>query len=224
MPPRIIDCEQNSPEWFAARAGIPTASEFATVMAKGVKAGTASKTRRTYMLKLAGERLTGELSESYSNVHMERGHEMEEEARSAYAFITGATPQSVGFVRNDDAGCSPDALLGEDGVLELKTALPHVLLDKLLRGTFPPEHKAQCQGALWVCEREWIDLAIFWPALPLFITRAHRDEEYIRTLADTVARFNEELAETVARVERYRGNPKAALRNDLEASVEAAHA
>jgi len=194
----IFDCEQNSPEWYAARAGIPTASEFATVLAKGE-----GKTRRTYLLKLAGEILTGELMESYSNSHMERGKIMEDEARDCYAFMTDADIHRVGFIKSGPKGCSPDSLIGDKGMLEIKTALPHLLIDILLKDEFPPQHKAQCQGALWVAEREWIDIAIYWPRLPLFVKRAYRDDGYIANLAGAVAAFNTELAETVERVRSY---------------------
>ena len=209
---QIFDCAQRSPEWFAARAGLPTASEFSTILAKGE-----GKTRRTYLLKLAGELATGEPMESYDNAAMERGRMMEDEARDLYAFATDAELTSVGFIRNGQKGCSPDALIGDSGMLEIKTAAPHVLIDKLLKDDFPPEHKAQCQGGLWVAEREWIDIAIYWPKLPLFTKRAFRDADYIRTLAAEVDRFNDELAETVERVRRYGGGLKA----DLTASLAA---
>ena len=99
MPAEIIVCEQNSPEWFEARRGIPTASMFATVMAKGKDKGP-SLTRATYMRKLAGEIITGEPMENYSNAHMERGHSMEGEARDFYAFLTSDPPEQVGFIRH----------------------------------------------------------------------------------------------------------------------------
>jgi hypothetical protein len=198
----IFDCAQGSPEWFSARLGLPTASEFATVMAKG-RDGGASLTRKTYMLKLAGEILTGEPAENFSNGHMERGKIMEAEARDLYAFTYDAYLTSVGFVRNGNKGCSPDSLIGDAGMLELKTKLPHLLIECLLKDDFPPEHKAQCQGALWVAEREWIDIAIYWPKLPLFVKRARRDDGYIANLAGAVDAFNDELQETVRRIRRY---------------------
>ena len=66
----------------------------------------------------------------------------------------------------------------------------------------------QCQGALWIAEREWIDIGCYWPKLPLFVKRAYRDEDYIRTLADAVDRFNDELGETVERIRRYGAGPE----------------
>lgn len=206
---QIIHCEQGSGDWFRARMGIPTASEFASLLANG-KGGGESKMRRTYMLKLAGEIITGDPMESYCSADMERGRIMEGEARDLYAFMTDIEPQRVGFVRSGDKGCSPDALIGADGMLEIKTKSPHILLDVLLKDEFPPEHRAQCQGALWVAEREWIDLACYWPRLPLFVRRAYRDDGYIATIAGAVRQFNEELAEIVERVRRYGAEREAA--------------
>lgn len=195
----VFTCDQGSPEWFACRLGIPTASMFATVMARG-KDGGASVTRRTYLLKLAGEILTGEPADNFSNDHMQRGHDMEADARNLYAFLEDAEPEQIGFIRNGGAGCSPDSLIDSDGLLEIKTKLAHLHIEALLRDGIPPEHRAQCQGQLWVAEREWLDLAIYWPKLPLIVRRVHRDEAYIRQIADAVAGFSDELADVVARV------------------------
>lgn len=200
MAPRIIDVEQGSPEWFAARAGLATASEFSSIMAKGE-----GKMRRSYMMKLAGEIITGQPTEPYSNAHMERGKVMEDEARDAYVFLMDAFPEACGFIRDDNkrAGYSPDSLLGGDGLLEVKTKLPHLMVDIILKDEFPPEHKAQCQGGLWVSGREWIDIICYWPGMPMFVKRAHRDNGYIANLAGEVARFNDDLDGMVETVRRY---------------------
>lgn len=202
----IHTCEQGSSDWFKVRAGIPTASMFATVMAKG-RDGGASLTRKTYLMKLAGEIVTGEPMDSYSNADMERGRAMEEEAREMYAFRHEAEPELVGFIVNGSKGCSPDALVGSTGLLEIKTKAPHLLIECILRDDFPPGHKAQCQGALWVAEREWIDLAIYYPKMPLVVYRATRDEVFLAQLSDAVDRFNDELAAMVEKVRAY-GQPK----------------
>jgi hypothetical protein len=206
MSAQIIDCEQGTPEWFAARLGIPTASEFSTVMAKGE-----GKTRKSYMLKLAGEILTGEAMESYTNANMERGKIMEDEARDLYAFLKNCDPQRVGFIRNGNAGCSPDSLIGETGGLEIKCALPHIQIDRLMKDELPSEHKAQVQGSIWIAEREFWDFASYCsPKLPLFVKRVARDNGYIATLAGEVARFNDELQAVVERIRNYGAEAKAA--------------
>ena len=192
------DIEQGTPEWFAVRAGIPTASMYATVMASG-KGGAASKTRRTYMLKLAGERLTGEPMDNYSNHHMERGHEHEPLARDAYALLMDVEPEQVGFIRTGDTGASPDSLVGDNGLVEIKSKLAHLHLDVLDRDEVPCEHTVQVQGQIWVAEREWCDFVSYCPRLELFVKRVYRDEEKIQEIATAVDKFNYELNEFVAR-------------------------
>ena len=201
----VYDCEQGSEDWFRARMGIPTASEFGTVLAP--RAGSEGKMRRTYLHKLAGEIITGEPMERYGNAHMDRGHEMEAEARSLYAFMSDADPTQIGFLRNGQKGCSPDSLIGDAGMLEIKTKLPHLLIDCILKDDFPAEHKAQCQGALWVAEREWVDIAVYWPRMPLFVKRAYRDEEYISKLSDAIDAFNADLVAVVDRIKAYGVEP-----------------
>lgn len=209
MTMTIIECEQGSDLWFRSRMGLPTASEFGTILAKG-KTGGESKTRRTYLLRLAGEILTGEPMEAFSNAHTERGKVQEDEARNLYAFMTDSDPEQVGFIVNGAKGCSPDSLIGTDGGLEIKSCLAHIQIDRLLRGELPAEHKAQIQGSLWVTEREWWDFASFSPGLPLFVTRVPRDQGYIANLAGAVEKFNEELAETVERIRSYGREPERA--------------
>lgn len=195
----IYDCTQNSPEWFAARRGIPTASEFATVLAKG-RGGGDSVTRRKYLLTLAGQLLTGEIVQAWAgNEHTERGHAMEDDARQLYAFQCDADPQCVGFMRRGRAGASPDSTLGDDGILEIKTKLPHLQLDVLELDRLPPEHVAQVQGQLWISGRSYCDFVSYWPRLPLFVERVERDETYILTLAQAIADFNGELDAIVAK-------------------------
>lgn len=200
MTLQIFDCEQGTPEWFACRAGIPTASEFHTVLAKG-RGGGESKTRRTYLYKLVGERLTGQPTESYTNAHMERGKAMEDEARQLYAFLHDVQPQRIGFMRYGDCGASPDSLIGDDGGCEIKTHLPHIHLPILDADELPPDNKAQVQGCLMVSGREWWDFISYWPRLPIFIKRVYRDEPYIQALRCAIDEFNEELA---AMEQRYR--------------------
>ena len=205
----IIDCEQGSPEWFQARLGIPTASCFKDVLAQNVARTGPGLTRATYMRRLAGEIITGQPAETFKSSEMERGNDMETDARNNYTFKLRADPIRVGFVRNGNVGCSPDSFLGDDGILELKTQKAELLIATLDADRFPPEHIAQCQGALAVTGRKWVDLCVYWPGMPLFVKRAQRDEEYIRMLTTELDRFNGELADMVARIRSY-GQRKAA--------------
>lgn len=196
------DIEQGTPEWFAVRAGIPTASEFDAVCAKVGPRGGQPVGRRKYMMRLIGERMTGEVEASFSNFHMERGKRMEPDARELYAYETGNEVQQVGFVRHEgfSAGCSPDSLIGEEGALEIKTKLPSIMCEVLLSQEIPAEHVYQLQGTLWITGRQWIDFVAYWPNMPVFIKRAYRDEAKIAEIADGVAKFNSELEELLAKL------------------------
>ena len=187
---------QGSENWFRARMGIPTASMFHVLMATG-RGGTESVQRAKYLRQLAGELVTGDPMESYSNDYMARGKEMEAEARRAYAFRTNRDPVQVGFVKRGSMGCSPDSLVDEDRVLEIKTQAPHLLIETLRKGTFPPEHRAQCQGSLLVTGRQFVDLSVFWPKMPPFLVTAERDEPYLRELQDAIDVFNLEVRRMV---------------------------
>jgi hypothetical protein len=202
----VFDCAQGSPEWFDCRKGIPTASEFHKLFMKGQKKGEESKTRRRYMLELIGERMTGQPRDTYSSYHMERGKEMEAEACKLYAMIEDADLQTVGFIRRDEkAGCSPDRLVGKNGLLQIKTMMPPLLLD--LHLTTKPEdyteHDCQLYGELWVAghEREWSELFIYWPGIKPFRKRVYRDEVKIKSIELGVELFHNEMAELMQRLE-----------------------
>lgn len=190
----IFNCEQGTPDWFEARRGVVTASRFSDVLAKGQ-----GITRRKYLLTLAGEAITGEVAESYSNAHMERGHVMEADARNLYAFEHDVEPELVGFMRRGRAGASPDSLIGDEGLLEIKSKLPHLQLDVLDKGKLPSDHVAQVQGQLWISGRAWCDFVSYFPKLPLFVVRVERDEAYIASLSQAVADFVGELDSYIAK-------------------------
>ena len=195
----IINCEQNSPEWLKARRGIVTASEFDSVLAKGQ-----GKTRAKYMRTLAGQILSGRIEEGFSNAHMDRGHEQETEARNLYALMRDAEPELIGFMRRGRIGASPDGLIGDAGMLEIKTKLQHLQVECLIDDRLPPEHKAQVQGQLWVSGREWVDFVSYCPGLPLFVKRVERDERYIAELKIAVDDFIAELDQMVAKLQQYK--------------------
>jgi hypothetical protein len=128
---------------------------------------------------------------------MERGNQMEAEALDAYNALFGAKLQKAGMFRNAVAGCSPDALIGASGILEIKTQKPELLVATIEADEFPAEHVAQCQGALWVCDRVWVDLMVYYTGMPVFVKRAWRDEPYMADLAREVELFNDDLAALV---------------------------
>lgn len=196
------DIEQGTPEWHELRRGIVTASEFHTVLAhgKGGK-GTPSVTRRKYMLNLISDRMGGAPSDGYSNRQMERGKAMEADALRLYNALYAPT-ERVGFVkRNDDVGCSPDAFVGDSGMVQVKTAEPCIQLERVLNPALPAEHVCQVQGELWVCEREWSDFMSYWPGLPPMVVRVYRDETQIKSIELGVEMFLNEMHELMAQLE-----------------------
>lgn len=201
MPAEFFDVEQGSSEWHELRRGIPTASMLKVLMVDNdTKAG-----RTTYLHKLAGERITGVPATSFVNDAMERGKTMEPEIRRQYSFMRDCEPQQVGFVRNGKCGASPDALIGDDGMMEAKSAEPHILIPMLLKQKadpkyFPNEHRAQAQGNLMVAECDWIDLIVFAHPKLMLIARAYRDENYIAQLRDAVDLFDLELRRLVTKL------------------------
>ena len=209
----FLDIAQRSPEWYEARLGIPTASRFGSIMARGQ-----GKMRRSYLTQLVAERLTGELQDTYDNHHMARGRREEDAALDRYAIANWDVElRRVGFVRMQLAGgwigCSPDALVGGDGMAEVKCPMPARVIDTVLSGGV--EHRPQVQGGLWITGRAWCDLIIHNADMRLEIIRVERDAGYIAALAEEVQQFLTELAAIEARF----GDPQAVLRAQLEASL-----
>lgn len=189
---------QGTPEWLAARAGHVTASRFSDVLAK-VKVGEAAS-RARYRWELVTERLTGQPVESYRNKAMERGQELEPDARLAYEAQTGNMVLEVGFLSHQTAalvGCSPDGLIDDDGGLEIKCPDNPVIHVQTIHGGMPSEHIAQVQGAMWVTGRKWWDFVSYDPRMPeklrLYVQRILRDEDYIAKLSAEVAAFQGEV-------------------------------
>ena len=197
----IRDIEQGSQDWLNLRLGIVTCSELDCLLVNGKGQAGFGAGAFTYMDTLIGERITGEAADPFQgNRHTERGHELEGKARELYVARTEAELDQVAIILNHGIGYSPDALIAADGLSEIKTKLPKFQVGVILAGEVPKEHIAQCQGGLWVSEREWIDFISYWPGMPLFIKRMHRDEAMIRTISERVKTFYELLDERMERV------------------------
>lgn len=191
------DIIQRSPEWFAARLGIATASRFNAVLAK-IKTGESAE-RRNYRAQLVVERLTGKQVETYQNAAMQHGTEQEPFARMAFAANTSVIVEEVGFLRHAEieAGCSPDGLIDEDGMIEIKCPFQTAIHIDSLKNGMPKEHVPQVQGQMWIAGRQWVDFVSYDPRMPeklqLFVQRIQRDDEYIANLSKEVAAFMEEV-------------------------------
>lgn len=202
-----MNAPQGTEAWLSERAGCATASRFSDVLAK-IKTGEAAS-RRKYRLQLVTERLTGNPVMGYVNAAMQRGTEQEPFARAAYEAVTGVLVDQVGFVRHPDVawcGASPDGLVEDDGLVEIKCPESTTHLEWLEAGRAPPEHVPQIQGQMWVTGRKWCDFVSYDPRFPerlqLFWVRVDRDDSYIATLAAEVQVF---LAEVQSMHDRLMG-------------------
>lgn len=192
----LAHIEQGSDEWFAARCGVVTASNF-----KAVMTGGRGKTRLNYMRRLRDEIVTGRPAPpTYQSAAMERGCKLEPRARDVYTEKSGHDVREVGIVYLDEdkrIAASPDGLIGLEGGLEIKCPLPHNHMKYVQDGVVPTQYVPQVQGNLWVTGRDWWDFVSYAPEIAndshIMIHRVYRDESYIRRLRDEVLRFVEEL-------------------------------
>ncbi len=200
----IREIEQGSEAWLRLRLGIVTCSEVDLLMVKGKGEAGFGVGAFTYMDRLIGERITGAEAEPWrGNGSSARGHKLEPVVRDLYCLRTDTGPdqiQQAGIILNHGIGYSPDGLVGDNGLIEVKTKVPEKLVSVILDDKVPAEHAAQCMGGLWVSEREWIDFLGYWPGMPLCLVRVYRDEDYIRKLADRVKTFYEIMEARMERV------------------------
>jgi hypothetical protein len=200
---------QGSPEWLSLRAGIPTASCFEKILTPG---GEPSKQATAYLYKLVAERIIGRPIDTFTGTPWtERGTQFEAEAVAYYETMRDLDTVKVGFVTNDagTVGASPDRLVGDEGVLEIKVPAPHTHVGYLLSRAVEKDHKVQVQGQLWVAERQWCDVLAYSPdGLPPIIIRVERDDEYIRKLAAVVGEFASKVEEAVAGLRMNRGEER----------------
>jgi putative phage-type endonuclease len=190
--------DQRSPEWFAARLGKVTASRVSDVIAK-TKTGY-STSRDNYMAQLICERMTGTQAESFTNAAMAWGTETEPLARAAYEAKKDVLVDEVGLITHpyiSMAGASPDGVVGDDGVLEIKCPNTATHFETLLKGEMPSKYIPQVQWQMACTSRKWCDFVSFDPrvddGLKLFVIRINRDSEYIKMLEDEVMKFLREL-------------------------------
>jgi hypothetical protein len=187
---KIIDVVQGSPEWFACRCGIPSASNFDKIITID---GKPSTQRKKYLYQLAGERLLGKAEETYQNAAMQRGIELEPEARELYNLVFNVDAVQTGFWIKDGYGCSPDGLVGDDGLIELKCPTLPVHIGYLLDNKLPSEYVQQVQGQLLVTDREWCDFVSYYPGLDPLIIKVKPDLKFQAALKTELGLFCTEL-------------------------------
>lgn len=194
--------EQKSPEWFAARCGRATGSRIADVVAK-TKSGF-SASRANYMAQLVVERMTGKVAESFTNSAMDWGNEQEPFARAAYEAYSSVLVDEVGMVEHptvEMSGASPDGLVGDDGLVEIKCPNTSTHIDTLMDKEVPKKYYDQMQWQMACTGRSWCDFVSFDPRMPeglqLFVKRVERNDEYIAELEGDVATFLQEVSSKV---------------------------
>lgn len=189
----LEDLRQGTPEWFDARRGIPTASHFGEIITPAK--GDLSKSADGYIAMLIDEIVRPDADEGFKgNQHTERGHELEPKARNWYAFTQCVQPRQVGFIMRDDgmAGCSPDALIGEDGGLEIKCPDGPTHIRYLLAGSLPDAYKPQVHGNLAITGREWWDFLSYCPGYKPLLIRVLPDD-YTEKVVKALDQFVERL-------------------------------
>lgn len=197
---KIVDCIQGSPEWFSARCGIPSASNFDQII---TTKNESSKQRTKYLYRLAGERVSGIAEETYQNNAMLRGIELEAEARNLYQVIKDIEVKQFGFCLTEGkfvVGASPDGLVDDKGCIEIKCPTMAVHVGYLLENKLPIDYFQQTQGQLFVTEREWVDFVSYYPGIKPLIVRVERDEQFIKALELELEKFCVELEEIVNKI------------------------
>jgi putative phage-type endonuclease len=196
----ILDVDQGSPEWDAARLGIPTASNFDNII---TSKGEPSKQATEYMYKLAVERITGKKIDGFKSDAMQRGNDLEADAVRFYELSRNVETTKVGFVYKDELkkfGASPDRLIGTDGLAEIKCPLAHTHVEYLLEKKMPTKYVVQVQGQMYVTDAKWTDFISYFPAMPPFIIRVMRDDALIGRLEMELIRFCRDLDALVERL------------------------
>jgi len=194
--------EQGSEEWFAERCGKVTASRIGDLMAQ-TKSGWGAS-RANYAAQLVAERLTGTPAETFSNAAMKWGTETEPQARAAYEFYSGLSVAEVGFVPHptiSQSGASPDGLVGDDGLVEIKCPNTATHIETLLGGVVPGKYNYQMQWQMACTGRDWCDWVSYDPRMPesmrLFTKRVMRDDTLLAILTNEIQIFLAEVDQTV---------------------------
>lgn len=199
--------EQRSEEWFQARLGKVTASRVADVLAK-IKSGE-SASRRNYKIQLVSERLTGEKQETYINQAMQDGIDREFYARERYVQQFGEV-EEIGFIKHPtlEAGASPDGMVGDDGIIEIKCPMGSTHTETLMTQDIPSKYIPQVQFQLLVTGRKWCDFVSYNPMFPehlqVFVKRVEADPVYQKELESEVKQFLSEVDNVINKLKEIK--------------------
>ena len=195
------DLTQGTDEWLEARRGIVTASVVGQLVTTRTKKPANNDTSRGLMMTLLAERITGFIDPVYVSEDMLRGTMEEPIARQAYADHTGTEVEQVGFMTEDIGsarlGYSPDGLVGDDGLIEIKSRRPKKHVKTILEDRVPPENMAQIQCGLLVSGCAWLDYVSYCGGMPLWIKRVYPDDQWQDAIAEAVTQFEDLAAEAL---------------------------
>jgi putative phage-type endonuclease len=183
---RVTEFEQRTEGWFQARLGKPSASSFHKLI---TPTGKPSASAMSYVDELVAERITGKQANVFVSEAMQRGTDLEPLAKEVYELISGESVFDIGFCLHDDleAGCSPDGLVGDHGLLEIKCPMGNTMVSYLRAGNvLPSTYIPQVQGQMWVTDREWCDFMAYHPDMTVLLVRVERDQEFIDKLVEQV--------------------------------------
>jgi hypothetical protein len=195
----ILDHEQGSDEWLRSRLGRPSASNFHKLI---TSTGKPSSQAEAYINQMIFERHSGIIESGYKSAAMDRGNEIEPEAREFYSFLTGNEVLEVGFVVDPtfQYGCSPDGLIGSTSGLEIKCPAGHTHMGWLRGGKLPDKHKCQVQACMWICQRDSWDFLSYHPHCDHFLITVERDQGYIDLMAEQVAAAVDTIVKTMEKL------------------------
>jgi len=183
---RISKHEQRSPEWYAERLGVPSASQFHRII---TPTGQASKQVDGYINELVAEKITQQQAYVHETEAMKRGTELEPLARENFEFITDYAVSDIGFCKHDklEIGASPDGIIdlsdGKVAVLEIKCPLASTMVEYLRDAILPPKYKPQVQGQLWITEADHAYFFGFHPSFVPLLVKVERDEDFVQKLS-----------------------------------------
>lgn len=199
-PTYHFDIDQGLPEWHDLRRGMLTSTAIKTLITPTGKLADNDKTR-AHVYEIAAQRITGRTEESFQSFDMMRGHAEEVLARDLYAKHY-APVKECGFVVNQSlgfaVGYSPDGLVGEDGLIEIKSAKSRIQVERIATGGVPTEHIAQIQTGLWVTGRAWCDFISYGNGMKMMVYRLFADPSYHALIEQAARTFETKVAEVIA--------------------------
>ena len=217
------DVEQGTDEWLELRRGIITASTVGKLITPGLQVAS-NQAARSLTLTLAAERLSGHIDPAFVTDDMLRGQMEEPLARQLYSEFTGAEITELGFMTEDDWGAligySPDGLVGDNGLIEIKSRRQHVQLRTILEGRVPASNEAQIQCGLLVSGRSWCDYVSYCGGMPLFIKRVYPDREWALAIIDAAVAFEEAVTTMTATFTNRTAGYPVPPRSDIEQEIQ----